>query len=166
MVTKFYAGKSISEIPDHSAEKHSSGSGKAHKNKSPLIRKPLSSVSSQVLSKANIDNFLEDVQKMTYTASLQKALSSSELSLVGTPASKPIAVGDEESRTPKTMPIPVPTTPPTVSVPMTTARSTPATPCLAPPCVGNNDSQPTEYSFEEVRAGFILPKTLWSLMHV
>jgi protein regulator of cytokinesis 1 len=148
LVTKFNAGRSISEIPGHSAEKHSSGSSKAHKNESLLIRKPLSPVSSQVLSKANIDNFLED-QKTIYTAS----------SLVGTP-SKPIAVGDEESRTPKTMPIPVPTTPPTVlSVPMTTAR-TPATPCLAL-CVdmAENNNQPTEYSFEEVRAGFILPKT-------
>jgi len=148
LVTKFNAGRSISEIPGHSAEKHSSGSSKAHKNESLLIRKPLSPVSSQVLSKANIDNFLED-QKTIYTAS----------SLVGTP-SKPIAVGDEESRTPKTMPIPVPTTPPTVlSVPMTTAR-TPATPRLAL-CVdmAENNNQPTEYSFEEVRAGFILPKT-------
>ncbi|XP_059455931.1 65-kDa microtubule-associated protein 3-like [Corylus avellana] len=154
--SRLQPSKSISEDPGHSAEKYSSGSGKAHKNKSPLIRKPLSPVSSQVLSKANIDNFLED-QKMTYTASLQKALSSTELSLVGTP-SKPIAVGYEESRTPKTMPIPEPTTPPTVSVPMTTAR-TPATPRLALCIENNNNNQPTEYSFEEVRAGFILPKT-------
>ena len=89
--------------------------------------------------------------------SSQKPLPNSE-SLVRTP-SKKIVVGDDENRTPKTMSIPMPTTPPTVSAPMTTAM-TPTSPCVS---VGKNSfrnsDQPIEYSFEEVRAGFILPKS-------
>ena len=89
--------------------------------------------------------------------SSQKPLPNIE-SLVRTP-SKKIVVGDEENRTPKTMSIPMPTTPSTVSAPMTTVM-TPSSPCIS---VGKhsfqNNDQPIEYSFEEVRAGFILPKT-------
>jgi protein regulator of cytokinesis 1 len=156
LVPKFYAGRRISEIPGHSLKKHSSSAPKARENESLLIRKPLSPVCSQVSSKANIANFPED-QKSSYTMSSQKSIPSSE-SLVRTP-SKTIVVGDEENRTPKTMPIPVPTTPSTVSAPMTTSM-TPISPCVS---IGKqrwleNNDQPIEYSFEEVRAGFILPK--------
>ncbi|GMY09376.1 65-kDa microtubule-associated protein 3 [Fagus crenata] len=152
----FSESRRISEIPGHSLKKHSSSAPKARENESLLIRKPLSPVCSQVSSKANIANFPED-QKSSYTMSSQKSIPSSE-SLVRTP-SKPIVVGDEENRTPKTMPIPVPTTPSTVSAPMTTSM-TPISPCVS---IGKqrwleNNDQPIEYSFEEVRAGFILPK--------
>ena len=156
LVPKFYAGRRISEIPGHSVRKHSHSFPKAHENQLFLIRKPLSPVYSQVLSKANIANFPED-QKTSHTMSSQKPLPNSE-SLVRTP-SKKIVVGDEENRTPKTMSIPMPTTPSTVSAPMTTVM-TPSSPCVS---VGKhsfqNNDQPIEYSFEEVRAGFILPKT-------
>ncbi|KAF3961873.1 hypothetical protein ACB098_06G194100 [Castanea mollissima] len=149
-------GRRISEIPGHSIRKHSHSVPKAHENQLFLIRKPLSPVYSQVLSKANSANFPED-EKTSHTMSSQKPLPNSE-SLVRTPIKK-IVVCDEENRTPKTMPIPVPTTPSTVSAPMTTAM-TPTSPCVS---VGKhsfqNNDQPIEYSFEEVRVGFTLPKT-------
>ncbi|XP_030928375.1 65-kDa microtubule-associated protein 3 [Quercus lobata] len=154
--SRLHLSRRISEIPGHSVRKHSHSVPKAHENQLFLIRKPLSPVYSQVLSKANIANFPED-QKTSHIMSSQKPLPNSE-SLVRTP-SKKIVVGDEENRTPKTMSIPMPTTPPTVSAPMTTAM-TPTSPCVS---VGKNSfrnsDQPIEYSFEEVRAGFILPKS-------
>lgn len=68
---------------------------------------------------------------------------------------KKIYAAEEENWTPKAMPIPVPPTPATVSVPMQTAM-TPA------PFSGNRvDEIPEEieYSFEEIRFGFVLPRT-------
>ncbi|XP_011093199.1 65-kDa microtubule-associated protein 3 [Sesamum indicum] len=57
----------------------------------------------------------------------------------------------DENRTPKTMPIPVPATPPTVSAAMQTT-TTPFTPAIR--VAGG-----VEYSFEEKRAGFVLPRS-------
>ncbi|KAL0309153.1 UNVERIFIED_CONTAM: microtubule-associated protein 3 [Sesamum radiatum] len=57
----------------------------------------------------------------------------------------------DENRTPKTMPIPVPATPPTVSAAMQTA-TTPFTPAI-------RVAGEVEYSFEEKRAGFVLPRS-------
>lgn len=78
-----------------------------------------------------------------------------------TTPSKTNTLVDEENRTPKAMPIPVPSTPSTVSVPMQTAI-TPAH-ALAPIPYGTTQVEETaeeiEYSFEERRAGFVLPKT-------
>ena len=54
------------------------------------------------------------------------------------------------------MPIPVPSTPSTISVPMLTAM-TPAPP-PAPVPYNANPVEETEYSFEERRAGFVLPQ--------
>ncbi|KAA8520526.1 hypothetical protein F0562_014782 [Nyssa sinensis] len=56
------------------------------------------------------------------------------------------------NKTPRTMPIPMPTTPSTVSTAMQTA-ATPATPYVP------RGDEGMEYSFEERRAGFILTKT-------
>ncbi|GMN43064.1 hypothetical protein TIFTF001_012255 [Ficus carica] len=104
---------------------------------SPVIRKPFSPVSSRALSKANIANPLEDCNERPQK---ERAIMQRKLVSINeydhepfwkTPK-KPIFVGDE-NRTPSTMPIPMLNTPP----------STPPT--------------PIEYSFEEVRAGFIRP---------
>ncbi|XP_050156817.1 65-kDa microtubule-associated protein 3-like isoform X2 [Malus sylvestris] len=68
----------------------------------------------------------------------------------------------EANKTPKVMPIFVPTTPSTVSVPMQTAI-TPAPPPPPPIPFATNLVQEIpeeiEYSFEERRAGFVLPRT-------
>ncbi|XP_041021651.1 65-kDa microtubule-associated protein 4-like isoform X2 [Juglans microcarpa x Juglans regia] len=151
-----HSGWRTSQIPAYSVKKHSSFAANAPENESLMVRKPLSPVSPLVLSKGNRDNSLED-QKTTRTSSSQKTFPHNE-SLLGTP-SKRIAGCDEENRTPKTMPIPMPTTPSSVSIPMITA-TTPATQCLSLGAIMlENNDQPIEYSFEEVRVGFILPKT-------
>lgn len=58
--------------------------------------------------------------------------------------------------TPKNMALPVPTTPLT-SVPMLTAITPDSV--YSGPTAASKTSQSFEYSFEEVRAGFMLPKT-------
>ncbi|KAK2650534.1 hypothetical protein Ddye_018023 [Dipteronia dyeriana] len=151
-----HPGRRNSENDCPLVKKHPSGAVKAcGVVESPLVRKPLSPVSLAMSSKANILNFLED-QKRTQSGTLQTTLPGSK-----TP-SKSAFVGNDENRTttPKTMPVPVPTTPKTVSVPMLTAM-TPATPCVlsfTPRAIHQKiEEQVVEYSFEEVRAGFICP---------
>lgn len=137
-------------------KKHSFG---AREVESPLMRKPFSPISSTASSRTNITNFSEDLNATTHSEQpVQKALPSSM------PFSTPlkttaISVADEENKTPRAMPIPVPSTPSTVSVPMQTAM-TPAPPPI--PFAANVVEQipeEIEYSFEELRAGFVLPKT-------
>ncbi|BFG21761.1 hypothetical protein CerSpe_080350 [Prunus speciosa] len=149
------SGRRISEISGHSVKKHPSSAGKALELDSPLIRKPLSPVLSEVSSKVNIANFQEG-QKTQQKTNMQAAHLFSEMPIM-TP-SKPVFVGDEENRTPKTMPIPVPLTPKTMSVQMLTA-TTPATPFTSGAYKVEKSGQPVEYSFEEVRAGFIHAKS-------
>ncbi|XP_020219857.1 65-kDa microtubule-associated protein 3 [Cajanus cajan] len=117
---------------------------------SSLTRKPLYPVSPTVLSIANISNIQED-QKKLQNLGTQAILQKSQM-LTGTPPFLTYIVGDEENMTPKNMALPVPTTPLT-SVPMLTA-TTPDSVYSA-----SKTSQSCEYSFEEVRAGFMLPKT-------
>lgn len=76
--------------------------------------------------------------------------------LTATPPSRPYIAGAEENMTPKNMTLPVPTTPLT-SIPMLTA-TTPDT-VYSGTTASSKTSQSFEYSFEEVRAGFMLPKT-------
>ncbi|XP_043718075.1 65-kDa microtubule-associated protein 3-like [Telopea speciosissima] len=128
-----------------SIKQHSLKAANAYDTKSPMSQKPFSPV-----SKANM-NFMEDMNKA------QKMLPNNK-----TPMTTPSKLSfhtDEENRTPMSMPIPVPTTPSTVSVPMQTAT----TPIPASVLFVANDigkmPQEIEYSFEEIRAGFILPQT-------
>lgn len=137
----------------------------------PMARKPFSPLSSTDSSKSNATNILEDLNRK-HNEMLQKALISNNNTPFTTP-SKIISSLEEENRTPKVMPIPLPTTPSTVSVPMQTAV-TPAPPPPPPPLHLSSSSntnsttiKPTdettheeiEYSFEERRAGFVLPRT-------
>ncbi|KAI3449137.1 hypothetical protein Pfo_005802 [Paulownia fortunei] len=102
---------------------------------------PISSLSSNIIS----CNFRDQNAKSgefqdTHTACKTPA---------GTPT-KTVSAYDE-NRTPKKMPIPVAATPPTVSTAMQTA-TTPFTP-------GIRGTEEVEYSYEERRAGFIIPKS-------
>ncbi|KAG8653660.1 hypothetical protein MANES_05G044865v8 [Manihot esculenta] len=73
---------------------------------------------------------------------------------VGTPT-KSISDGGEENGTPKLHPILVPTTPTTISAPMLMAL-TPATPYVSSAAkTAKKALERIEYSFEELRAGFI-----------
>ncbi|KAG8640722.1 65-kDa microtubule-associated protein 3 isoform X2 [Manihot esculenta] len=108
-------------------------------------------------SKANI---LEDmITAKTETTKKTLATNEQQLSFTATTPLKTY-IPDEENRTPKVMPIPVPTTPATLSIPMQTAMTPappPPVPCGAAPAEEVPDE--IEYSFEERRAGFVLPRT-------
>ncbi|KAL5539909.1 hypothetical protein UlMin_045087 [Ulmus minor] len=128
-------GKRNSEAFVGSLVKQTKGVAKAHETEQSPIRKPLSGVTSRVSSKANMANVLEDQnRKKNSTAT--------------TPL-KPIMVGEDENITPKAMQ--VLNTPSTASIPLLTVKT--------PPTPSFSSEQPVEYSFEEVRAGFFLPKT-------
>ncbi|KAK9273501.1 hypothetical protein L1049_018311 [Liquidambar formosana] len=149
--TEICAGKKNLHIAGNSVKKHSSTTANAHESESPLVRKPFSPVSSMVSSKANIANYLED-QNRTHNGTLQVTLSSSKKPMATPPKS---VSHDEENKTPKTMPIPAPTTPLTVSVPMQTA-TTPAAFCVPFGAkIVQETAEENEYSFEERRAQVI-----------
>ncbi|XP_061348609.1 65-kDa microtubule-associated protein 3-like [Gastrolobium bilobum] len=151
-------GKDTSKVIGHSVKNTAYSAEKEFENQSPVTEKPLSPVSSTVMSKANITTFQEDHSKIQNvpTQSIQQQVQT----LTGTPPSKPFIAGDEENRTPKNMGLPVPTTPLT-SVFMLTATTPdgPDTLSVYPgSTVATKSAQLFEYSFEEMRAGFILPK--------
>ncbi|KAJ7962221.1 65-kDa microtubule-associated-like protein [Quillaja saponaria] len=117
------AGRKLPEVVGYSLKQNSSNANNKNEISSPVVRKPLSPISSRVLSEENVANFLED-QKIIHNGTPQRLLAGNHMPMGSPP--KPINVGDEEMRTSKTMQIPVPTTP-LASVPMLTAR-TPDTP--------------------------------------
>ncbi|GKV33710.1 hypothetical protein SLEP1_g42177 [Rubroshorea leprosula] len=135
-------GLDIGDIP---MRKQSSNAVNANEPESPMVRQPFSPICSMASSKVNMtNNILED----HHGEALHKTLPTKDLSCI-TPM-KAAALVDEENRTPKAMPIPIPSTPSTVSVPMQTAM-TPAPPI---PFAANPVEvipEETEYSFEEKR---------------
>lgn len=135
--------------------KHSFNAVNARELESPMMRKPFSPISSTASSKGNMANLLED-QNIAHREPLQKPLPST---IPFSTPSKILSVADEENWTPRAMPISVPKTPSTVSVPMQTAI-TPAPPSALPfgTKVVEEIPEEIEYSFEERRAGFVLPK--------
>ncbi|XP_065876155.1 65-kDa microtubule-associated protein 3 [Euphorbia lathyris] len=139
-------GLDIAGLP---SRKHPFSTVNAHEPESPmvLLRKPFSPISATGSSKSNI---LEDVNG----ENIKK--------VVATTPSRTV-MADEENWTPKAMHIPVPTTPVTVCIPMQTAI-TPAVPYAATPAEVVQEE--IEYSFEERRAGFVLPTTQIRSIHV
>ncbi|TKY45050.1 65-kDa microtubule-associated protein 3 [Spatholobus suberectus] len=132
-------GLDIAGVP---MKKYSIGAGV------PLTRQPFSPISLTVSSKANVEVAADDLN--TQNVKLQKTLAVSNFPSI--PNSKTTTVVDEENRTPKAMPIYVPTTPLKVSIPMNMSM-TPA-PSSVP--YGGDLVQEIEYSFEERRLGFVL----------
>ncbi|XP_062153827.1 65-kDa microtubule-associated protein 3 isoform X2 [Alnus glutinosa] len=77
-----------------------------------------------------------------------------------TTPSKTISVANEENKTPKALAmLHVPSTPSTVSVPMQTIMTPAPPPVSFGTKVVEDIPEEIEYSFEERRAGFVLPKT-------
>lgn len=152
-----YAGRRGLDIAGLPVKKHHSfGTANVREIESPMMRVPFSPISSTASSKANMANLLDD-PSMTHSETLQKTLPNNNLQF--TTPSKTNYMADEENKTPKALPIPVPTTPATVSVPMQTV-TTPAPPPVSFGIkVVEEIPEEIEYSFEERRAGFVLPKT-------
>ncbi|KAL3524191.1 hypothetical protein ACH5RR_017025 [Cinchona calisaya] len=156
-IASLSAGRRGLDIAGLPVKKHSFGAVSSREGESPMVRKPFSPISSTDSSKSNAANIFEDPNKK-HNDMLQKTLSSNNTSFA-TP-SKIISAVEEENKTPKPMTVPVPSTPATVSVPMQTAI-TPAPSVILPLNSKPVDEIPEEieYSFEERRAGFVLPKT-------
>ncbi|KAK7256636.1 hypothetical protein RIF29_30090 [Crotalaria pallida] len=151
-----FSGNDTSKVVGHSMKKTMRSAKKEIEIQTPLSRKPLSPISPSLISKANINS--QDHKKIQNIVTPQAIQQKSQM-LTPTPPSKSIIVGNEENGTPKNMGLPVPTTPLT-SVPMLTA-TTPDTPSVYSIYnVAAKNAQPLEYSFEEARAGFVLPKNL------
>ncbi|KAJ7975576.1 65-kDa microtubule-associated-like protein [Quillaja saponaria] len=146
-------GLNIAGIP---VKKHSFGAGSVREMESPAMRVPFSPISSTASSKANMTNLSHD-QNIKNGEMLPKTLANINIAMPFTTPSKTATVADEEN-TPKAMPIPVPTTPSTVSVPMNMAV-TPAIHLIPLGSSAQKIPEETEYSFEERRAGFVLPQT-------
>lgn len=153
-------GKRALDVAGIPIKKHSFGAANVREVESPMMRIPFSPISSTASSKANITNLSDDLN-LAHSEALLKTLPSNNLQFT-TPSKTtlPTYVADEENKTPKAMPIPVPVTPSTVSIPMQTAM----TPAHPPVFFGTNTTveeipDEIEYSFEEIRAGFVLPKT-------
>lgn len=125
---------------------------------SPMKRKPFSPISSTASSKTNITNLSEDHLNTAHNDTVQKTLPANNMPFT-TPSKTTTSVVDEENKTPRAMPIPAPTTPMTVSVPMQMTM-TPG-PSLIPYASNIVEEIPEEieYSFEERRAGFVIPKS-------
>ncbi|XP_034708567.1 65-kDa microtubule-associated protein 3-like isoform X1 [Vitis riparia] len=139
-------------------KKHFTKDTNACEIESSVIRKPLSPISPAVVS--DKISSIQEGQDRTPKRTLHRTIPPSK-----TPTASPsklISIDDLENKTPKNIPIPLPTTPPTVSLPMQTA-STPGTPCI--PFVANQAEERVkviEYSFEERRAAFMLPEAYYS----
>lgn len=131
----------------HSTKKILHRAEKGVRIQSPLYRKPLSPVSSTVLSKANIKNSQEP-RKMQNVATKPILQESEEL--IGTPPSKLFIAGDEDNVSPENMGLSVPTTPLTVSMLNISTPETLISKAAA------KIAQPFDYSFEELRAGFVI----------
>ncbi|CAN1827535.1 65-kDa microtubule-associated protein 3 [Linum perenne] len=127
---------------------------------SAVLRKPFSPISSTASSKSNV---LEVTTHHGGDNAFKKTLLpiNNDLSYTTptkTAAITPMTAADEENRTPKVLPMIMPAiTPSTASIPMQTAM----TPAVVVPSSSAEEMAPEEieYSFEERRAGFVLPVT-------
>ncbi|CAK9184954.1 unnamed protein product, partial [Ilex paraguariensis] len=154
-VAALSAGRRGLDIAGLPAKKHSFNAVNAREAESAMMRKPFSPISSTDSSKSNATTILEDLNRKHEM--LQKTLTNITTPL--TTPSKVTSAADEENRTPKTMAIPLPSTPSTVSVAMQTAMTPAAPPVLYGAHPVEEIDEEIEYSFEERRAGFVLPKT-------
>ncbi|KAG2404443.1 microtubule-associated protein [Vigna angularis] len=143
---------SIQSSGDGHAGKTGSSAEKSIEILSSLTRKPLSPLSPAALSSSNISKLQPDRSKLQNVETQQK----SKILTARTPPSRAYEAGAEENMTPKNMTLPVPTTPLT-SIPMLTA-TTPDT-VYSGATASSKTIQSFEYSFEELRVGFMLPKT-------
>ncbi|XVE74002.1 hypothetical protein DITRI_Ditri11bG0164200 [Diplodiscus trichospermus] len=142
------SGRRSSEVSGRVVKNQPPNAAKMRAIESPAVRKPLSPISFAVNSNANIANFIEDEKKVQQNG---QSLNPGCKTPTGVP-SKATLIGEDKSRTPKAMPVPMPTTPSTVSAPMLMV-STPATPATSGSLKVERVQQ-IEYSFEEARAGF------------
>lgn len=147
------------------AKQHSLNLHNAREAESPMTRKPFSPISSTDSSKSNATNILSDLNRKHNEMMLPKTLTSNNTTPFSTP-SKALSFVEVENRMPQAMAaIPVPSTPSAVSIPMQMAvtplpmQKTTTSAALQMAIVpAKSVDEEMEYSFEERRAGFVLPR--------
>lgn len=129
-------------------KQHSSNLVRARESELAMKRKPFSPISPATPSKSNTANIMEDLNRK-HNELWQKLLT------INRTPPRTISRAEQENRTPhKTM-----TTPSTVSIPMHTAI-TPASTTIIPALSSSNSvEEDTEYSFEEMRARRVHPRS-------
>lgn len=140
------------------AKQHSLNLHNARETESPMTRKPFSPISSTDSSKSNATNILSDLnRKHNEMMMLPKTLTSNNNTPFSTP-SKALSFVEVENRMPQAMA----STPSAVSIPMQMAvtplpmQKTTTSAALQTAIVPVDEEM--EYSFEERRAGFVLPR--------
>ncbi|KAK4758078.1 hypothetical protein SAY87_019379 [Trapa incisa] len=111
-----------------------------------MIRKPFSPITTAIPTKVNMMNILDESTNSKGNELPLKTLPISPFSTPLKTFTTP-SLADEQNRTPITMPTSIPSTPYTITVPMQTA--------LTPAPSNATPHQEIEYSFEELRAGFV-----------
>ncbi|XP_050264843.1 65-kDa microtubule-associated protein 3 isoform X2 [Quercus robur] len=155
------AGRRGLDVAGLPVKKHSFGSNASVREvESPMVRIPFSPISSTTSSKANNTTNLSDDMNLTHgETTLHKTLSTNNMQFTTPTKTATTSMADDENKTPKAMPIPVPATPLTVSIPMQTAMTPAPPPVSFGTKVVEDLPEEIEYSFEEIRAGFVLSKT-------
>lgn len=127
---------------------------------SPMKRKPFSPISTPAKTTTTNNtttNLPEDPNKDVAQKALPPTFSHIMPFATPTKTTSSVIAAEEENKTPRAFPIPVPTTPYTASIPMHTSM-TPGVPNLmipyAPSKVDEVVAEEVEYSFEERRAGY------------
>ncbi|KAK1305744.1 65-kDa microtubule-associated protein 3 [Acorus calamus] len=150
------------DIAGLATKKHSFVAPSAREADVPIQRKPFTPVT-PVPCENNGRSFVEDPNRPKQTPNQ-----------IGSPLktpSKPSSVtAFEEAKTPRMMQIPPPKTPMTASVPMQAtdiaASPLPPSSLFGNTAVTETTQEEMEYSFEERRAGFILPRTHLKPVHL
>ncbi|XP_041989636.1 65-kDa microtubule-associated protein 3-like isoform X1 [Salvia splendens] len=152
------------------ASQHSLNLLNGREIESSMTRKPFSPISSTDSSRSNATNILGDL-KQKHNDMMPKMLTSNNSTPFSTP-SKMISAAEVENRMPQVMATPVPSTPSTLSIPMHLALTPMQNPlpsstlqmAITP---AKSVNEEIEYSFEEKRARFVLPRShLVNLMQV
>ncbi|KAL0452555.1 UNVERIFIED_CONTAM: microtubule-associated protein 3 [Sesamum latifolium] len=151
-------GRRVVSMAGHPAKQQSPNIVNARQRESPVVRKPFSPISITNSSKTNVTNTLEDWNKR-HKEKLHKTPITNNKPFTTPP--KTISIAEQENRTPQTTGISVPSTPSTASLPVQTPTTpsplqTTITPVLSTKTTVQDE---IEYSFEERRAGFVLPRS-------
>ncbi|KAI4340837.1 hypothetical protein MLD38_025638 [Melastoma candidum] len=149
-------GKKVIDATGRPIKNNSFVSVNAHEPESPMVRKPFSPLASTASTK--LGGRINSMDESSF-APVEAAHKIAPGSAMFATPSKTVSIVDEENRTPKVMPTPMPATPLTVSVPMHTAMTPNSLPLQVAVPMVKDIPEEVEYSFEERRMGFMVSGT-------
>ncbi|KAL0382304.1 UNVERIFIED_CONTAM: microtubule-associated protein 3 [Sesamum calycinum] len=152
------SGRRVVSMAGPPAKQQSPNLVNARQRESPVVRKPFSPISVTNSSKTNATNTFEDRNKR-HKEKLHKTPITNNKPFTTPP--KTISIAEQENRTPQTTGISVPSTPSTSSLPVQTPTTPSPLQTTITPVLSTKKTvhEEIEYSFEERRAGYVLPRT-------